>query len=67
VCRLPFLAARAAAKPKAARPVHEATRSIGIRTTQALEILAGELLRVAYPIWQTGQPFDRPRPLPATG
>lgn len=62
--RLLFLAAQAAAKSKAARPVYEAIRAKGFSTTQALVILARNLLRVAYLIWKTGQPFDPQRILP---
>ena len=62
--RLLFLAAQAAAKSKAARPVYEAIRAKGFSTTQALVILARKLLRVAYSIWKTGQPFDPQRILP---
>jgi transposase len=62
--RLLFLAAQAAAKSKALRPVYEAIRAKGFSTTQALVILARKLLRVAYSIWKTGQPFDSRRLLP---
>lgn len=62
--RLLFLAAQAAAKSKAARPVYEAIRAKGFSTTQALVILARKLLRVAYSIWKTGQPFDLHRLMP---
>jgi transposase len=65
--RLLFLAAQAAAKSKAARPVYEAIRAKGFSTTQALVILARKLLRVAYSIWKTGQPFELKRLLPAAG
>ena len=63
--RLLFLAAQAAAKSKAARPVYEAIRAKGFSTTQALVILARKLLRVAYSIWKTGQSFELGRLLPA--
>lgn len=62
--RLLFLAALSASKSKAIRPLYEAIRARGFSTTAAHVILARKLLRVAYAVWKTGQPFDVSRLLP---
>lgn len=64
--RLLYLAAQAAAKSKAGRPLYQSILAKGFSTTQALVILARKLLRVAYSIWKTGQPFDITRLIPAS-
>lgn len=56
--RLIYLAAQAAARSKALKPLYEAIRAKGFSTTQALVILARKLLRVAFAVCKSGQPFD---------
>jgi transposase len=53
-----YLAGFTAAHTKALKPMYEALRARGLATTEAILILGRKLLRAAYAVWKTGQPFD---------
>jgi len=52
-----YLAAFAGCHSKALKPAYLALRQ-RFSTTESLVILARKLLRAAYAVWKTGQPFD---------
>jgi transposase len=56
--RLIYLAAQAAAKTQQFAPMYRALRDKGFATTEAIVIIARKLLRIAFAVWTTGQPFD---------
>ena len=56
--RVMFLVAFAACRSKALGPTYRALRERGFRSTEALVILARKLLRAAFAVWKTQQPFD---------
>jgi transposase len=56
-----FLAAFAAARSKVFGPTYQALRGRGFQSTEAVSILARKLLRVAWAVWRSGQPFDPAR------
>lgn len=56
--RLIYLAAQSAAKSKTFRPMYDALRAKGFATTEAIVIIARKLLRIAFAVWTTNQPFD---------
>lgn len=56
-----FLAAFAAARSKVFGPTYQALRARGFKSTEAVTILARKLLRVAWAVWRSGQPFDPTR------
>lgn len=53
-----WLGAFSASHSKAFKPLYESIKSRGFSGTEALVILARKLLRVAWAVWRTGQPFD---------
>jgi transposase len=53
-----WLAAFSACHSKAFKPLYLSIKSRGFSGTEALVILARKLLRVAWAVWRTGQPFD---------
>jgi transposase len=53
-----FLVAFAACHSKALKPTYLALKNRGFKTTEALIILARKLLRVAFAVWKTREPFD---------
>ncbi len=55
--RLIYLAGQAAAKTKLFKPIYRALLARGLATTEAIVILARKLLRIAFAIWTSGQPF----------
>lgn len=61
-----YLAGFAASHSKALKPLYQALRARGFATTQAFVILGRKLLRVAFAVWKTGQPWDPARLLPKT-
>lgn len=63
--RLLFLVAQAAGRSRALKPIYQAIRAKGFSTTAALVILARKLLRVAFSVWKTGQPYEVDRLLPS--
>ena len=60
-----WLAAFSASHSKAFGPTYQAIKSKGFSGTEALVILARKLLRVAWAVWRTGQPFEPGKVLPA--
>lgn len=53
-----WLGAFSACHSKAFKSLYRSIKSRGFSGTQALVILARKLLRVAWAVWRTGQPFD---------
>ena len=62
-----YLAGMSAASSKAAKPLYQALRAKGFASTEAIMILGRKLLRVAYAVWKTGEPFNPQRLLPPAG
>lgn len=56
--RLAYLAGMTASHSKALKPLYEAIRARGFATTEACLILGRKLLRVAFALWNSGEPFD---------
>lgn len=56
--RLIYLAAQSASKTKLFSPLYRALLAKGFATTEAIVIIARKLLRIAFAVWTTGQPFD---------
>lgn len=56
--RLMYVAAMSAARTRTFAPVYKALRERGLKTTEALVILARKLLRIAFAVWRSGQPFE---------
>lgn len=56
-----YLAALAATRSKALGPTYRAIRARGFKSTPAVVILARRLLRIAWAVWKSGQPFDAAR------
>lgn len=56
--RLIYLAAQSASKTALFRPLYRALLDKGFATTAAIVIIARKLLRIAFALWTTGQPFD---------
>jgi len=42
-------------------PTYQALRARGLKTTEALVILARKILRIAFAVWRSGQPFEAHR------
>lgn len=59
--RAMYLSALAACRSKALGPMYQALKARGFAPTQALVILARKLLRVAWAVWNSGQPFQASR------
>lgn len=59
--KLIFMAAFAASHSKAFGPVYDALRARGLSTTESMIILGRRLLRIAWAVWRTGEPFDANR------
>jgi hypothetical protein len=53
-----YMAAMSASHSKVFGPLYQQLRGRGFKTTEALVILARKLLRVAYAVWRTAQPFE---------
>lgn len=56
--RLIYLAAQSAAKTKTFKPLYVALRAKGFATTEAIVIIARKLLRIAFAVWTSKQPFN---------
>ena len=56
-----YLAAFAASHSNALGPLYRSIKAKGFKPTQALIILARKLLRIAWAVWNSGQPFDPTR------
>lgn len=53
-----WLGAFSASHSKAFKPLYQSIKDRGFSGTEALVILARKLLRVAWAVWRSGQPFD---------
>jgi transposase len=53
-----FMAAMSACHTSTFAPTYQALRARGLKTTEALVILARKLLRIAFAVWRSGQPFE---------
>jgi transposase len=53
-----WLAGFSATKSKVFGPMYKALRARGLSTTAAIAILGRKLLRIAFQVWRSGQPFD---------
>jgi transposase len=60
-----YLAAMSACHTKTFEGTYKALRQRGLKTTEALVVLARKLLRIAFAVWRTGRPFDPQRITPA--
>lgn len=60
-----YLSAFAAGRSRQLRELYRSIKARGFKPTQALVILARKLLRVAWAIWKTGEPFDKEKLGPA--
>jgi transposase len=56
-----YLAAMSACHTKAFEGTYKALRQRGLKTTEALVVLARKLLRIAFAVWHSGTPFDPQR------
>lgn len=56
-----YLAAMSACHTKTFEGTYKALRQRGLKTTEALVVLARKLLRIAFAVWRTGKPFDPQR------
>lgn len=56
-----YLAAMSACHTKTFEGTYKALRQRGLETTEALVVLARKLLRIAFAVWRSGQPFDPQR------
>ena len=62
-----YLAGFGASHSKVFGPLYRALKDKGFKTTEALVILGRKLLRIAWAVWRSGQPFDPARfAVPAT-
>lgn len=53
-----WLAAFSASHSKVFKPLYQALRHKGFSATEAMVIMARKLLRIAWAVWRTRQPFD---------
>lgn len=60
-----YLAAMSACHTSTFKATYQALRARGLKTTEALVVLARKLLRIAFAVWRSGQPFDPKRFAPA--
>ena len=56
--RLIYLAAQSASKTALFSPLYRSLLDKGFATTEAIVIIARKLLRIAFAVWTTGQPFN---------
>jgi transposase len=56
-----YLAAMSACHTKTFAPTYRRLRDRGLKTTEALVVLARKLLHIAFAVWRTGKPFDPSR------
>lgn len=56
--RLIYLAAQSASKSKLFNPLYKRLLAKGFSTTEAIVIIARKLLRIAFAVWISAQPFD---------
>lgn len=55
---LMYLAAMSASHTKTFKAIYQALRARGLKTTEALVVLARKLLHIAFAVWRAQQPFD---------
>lgn len=60
-----YMAAMSACHTSTFKGTYEALRARGLKTTEALVVLARKLLRIAFAVWRSGRPFDPQRFAPA--
>lgn len=53
-----YMAAMSACQTKTFAPMYQKLRARGLKSTEALVILARKLLRIALAVWNSNQPFD---------
>ena len=53
-----FMAAMSTCHTSTFAVTYQALRARGLKTTEALVILARKLLRIAFAVWRSGQPFE---------
>lgn len=53
-----YLSGFAASHSKALKPLYQALRAKGFATTEAFVILGRKLLRAAFAVWKSGQPWE---------
>lgn len=56
-----FMVAMAACHTKTFKATYQALRDRGLKSTEALVILARKLLRIAFALWHSGKPFEPAR------
>jgi transposase len=56
-----WLCGFSASHSKLFKPYYQALRARGISTTEAIMILGRKILRIAWAIWTSNQPFDPTR------
>jgi transposase len=56
-----FMAAMSACHTSTFAATYQALRARGLKTTEALVILARKLLRISFAVWRSGQPFEAHR------
>lgn len=56
-----YMAAMSACHTSTFKGTYEALRARGLKTTEALVVLARKLLRIAFAVWRSGKPFDPQR------
>jgi transposase len=61
-----YMAAMSACHTSTFKSLYQALRARGLKTTEALVVLARKLLRIAFAVWRSGQPFDPTRFAAAT-
>lgn len=56
-----FMAAMSACRSSTFAATYQALRARGLKSTEALVVLARKLLRIAFAVWRSGKPFDAHR------
>ena len=59
-----FMAAMSACHTSPFATTYQALRARGLKSTEALVILARKILRIAFAVWRSGQPFEALRVTP---
>lgn len=61
-----FMAAMSACHASPFATTYQALRARGLKSTEALVILARKILRIAFAVWRSGQPFEAFRVTPSS-
>jgi transposase len=61
-----FMAAMSACHASPFATTYQALRARGLKSTEALVILARKILRIAFAVWRSGQPFNAVRVTPSS-